>query len=153
MRGGHAALAIFVCFYLPPSSHLFSCKWDIISPSLFPRSHRLPYSTSIISPPRPSYTSARGKTGNHGGRAFPLTSPRARTKGERKAASEWQGEEKRGARERECDEKKKEASVRVRQGEQQESFRCASKLMKRLLRCPQGLLIVKEGSIIPEVEI
>lgn len=72
---------------------------------------------------------------------------------EKRRASDG-GEGKGGERERgNVAIKKKEASVKERQREQQESFRCASKLMKRLLRCPQGLLIVKEGSIIPGVEI
>lgn len=84
------ALTIFLSLLSIPlsSSLLFNlppCKWGIISFSIFPRSSPLlPYSTSIISPPRLAYWLARGIREGH---AFSLMSVRVHAEGERKAAS------------------------------------------------------------------
>lgn len=69
---------------------------------------------------------------------------------ESKAAGD---EEEGSGKNRKCDKKKKEAGVRVCVCARQESFHCDSKLMKRLVRCPLGLLGAIESSITVGMEI
>lgn len=54
-------------------------------------------------------------------------------------------------RQRKCDKEQMEASIEEK--EQQESFQCASKLMNRLVRCPQGPLTATLSSMTPNTEI
>lgn len=118
----------FVLLFTIFQSSSFTClsvKWGIIS-------HITPPCCTFI------ITGAGGE--NHKGLGFSLTSPRVHPKAGGKAANERKKRSEKCDKERVCEGER----------EQQESFQSGSKLMKRLVRWPQGLLI---PSMTPEMEM
>lgn len=136
----HAALAFFLSVLntslsSSPLFHLSSSKWGIISFSIFPRSSPLlPYSTSIIPPPCHSYWSVREES-----RRTCLFINVSEGSGHWRRERSSEGGRGRG---NVTKRRRKRGWKRVRA--RQESFHCASKLMKRLVRWPQGLLTETE---------
>ena len=124
--------------FLRPSSFTYLPLSGALSLFQYSPAPVLSCPTPLPSSLRPVAHIGRGER-NHGGHAFSLMSVRVQAEGEGEAARE--GGRGRG-RGNVTKRRRKRGWKRVRA--RQESFHCASKLMKRLVRWPQGLLTETE---------